>query len=203
MKRLRSMFIPMLMLITSALPAATPTPADAVYVHGRIYTGDAAQPWAEALAVRGDRVVAIGSDTELQAGVRAARRIDLRGRLVIPGINDAHDHAGMAPYGVEAHTRVPPMDDPELDDIAMAIGKAATQARPGAWIHLMSGFKAMADPVATRAAIAPVAGDHPVLIKSWWGTASSSMTARSRCWALATRARIRPAVTTNAMRLAT
>jgi predicted amidohydrolase YtcJ len=61
------------------------------------------------------------------------------------------------------------MDNPGLDDVATAIGVAARQVPPGTWIHLMTGFTAMTDPKATRAAIAEAAGDHPVLIKSWWG----------------------------------
>ena len=88
---------------------------------------------------------------------------------MIPGINDAHDHPGLASYGVEAHTRVAPMEDPKLDDVAAAIGESARQAPPGAWIHLNAGFTAMTDPKATRAAIAAAAGDRPVLIKPWWG----------------------------------
>lgn len=168
MKHLAFLLIPMLSS-APALPAAEPQAVDVLYVHGRIYTGDREHPWAEALAVRKERIVAVGDDAELQAATHSARTVDLKGRLVIPGINDAHDHPGMAPYGVEAHTRVPPMGDPGLDDVATAVADAARQAPPRAWIHLMSGFKAMTDPVTTRAAIAPVAGDHPVLIKSWWG----------------------------------
>jgi len=162
------LLIPML-LIAPALAAAEPQSVDVLYAHGRIYTGDREHPWAEAIAVRKDRIIAIGTDAELQATTRPARAVDLKARLVIPGINDAHDHPGMAPYGVEAHTRVPPMGDPGLDDVAAAVADAARQAPPHAWIHLMSGFKTMADPVATRAAIAEAAGDHPVLIKPWWG----------------------------------
>ena len=119
--------------------------------------------------MRGERIVAVGSNAEVQAQADAAQKIDLRGRLMIPGINDAHDHPGMAPYGVEAHTRVAPMDNPGLDDVAAAISVAARQAPPGTWIHLVTGFTAMTDPKATRAAVSPAAGEHPVLIKSWWG----------------------------------
>ena len=143
--------------------------ADLLLFNGRIFTGDRSQPWAESIAVRGDRIVAVGSNNDVTARAGAAERIDLGGRLMIAGINDAHDHPGMAPYGVEAHTRVPPMANPGLDDVAGALAAVARQASPGTWIHLMSGFTAMADPGATRAAIAAAAGEHPVLIKSWWG----------------------------------
>jgi predicted amidohydrolase YtcJ len=156
-----------LLLAAACRPAAAP--ADLLLFNGRVFTGDRSRPWAESIAVRGDRIVAVGSNADVQSQAHATKRIDLHGRLLIPGINDAHDHPGMAPYGVEAHTRVAPMDDPTLDDVAAAIREAAQQAPPGAWIHLMTGFTAMTDPKATRAAVAKAAGDHPVLIKPWWG----------------------------------
>src|SRR4051812_11952344 len=158
-----------IVLLLAATREQAPSSADLLLFNGRIFTGDRSQPWAESLAVRGDRIVAVGTGANVQAQVRAAQTIDLRGGLMIPGINDAHDHPGMAPYGVEAHTRVAPMADPTRDDVAAAIREAAQQAPPGAWIHLVAGFTAMTDPAATRAAMAPAAGDHPVLIKSWWG----------------------------------
>jgi predicted amidohydrolase YtcJ len=68
-------------------------PADLILVHGRIYTLDAQKPWAQALAIRGDRVVAVGGDREIRAlaGPRT-RVIDLRGKFALPGFNDAHVH---------------------------------------------------------------------------------------------------------------
>jgi hypothetical protein len=71
---------------------ATPPP-DRIYVNALIWTGESAQPTAEAFAVRGDRFVAVGA----AAGMRAlagpgTEVIDLGGRRVVPGFNDAHWH---------------------------------------------------------------------------------------------------------------
>jgi hypothetical protein len=68
-------------------------PADLAMVHGRIATMDAARTFAEALAVRDGRIVAVGGDAEVGrwAGPRT-RLIDLRGRTVTPGFGDAHVH---------------------------------------------------------------------------------------------------------------
>src|SRR5215470_3548185 len=73
-------------------PAADP-PADLILVGGRIYTLDAQKPWAQALAVRGDRILAVGGDREIRAlaGPRT-RVLDLRGKFALPGFNDAHVH---------------------------------------------------------------------------------------------------------------
>jgi predicted amidohydrolase YtcJ len=73
-------------------PPVMPAP-DRIYVNGRIWTGEAAAPEAQAIAVRGDRIVAVGSDSDLGALADAATEvIDLEGRRVVPGFNDAHWH---------------------------------------------------------------------------------------------------------------
>jgi len=75
-------------LVTSACAAPS---ADTVFVNGTIVTANASQPRAEALAVRGERIVAVGTSTEIAAMAGSAtRRIDLAGRVVVPGLNDAH-----------------------------------------------------------------------------------------------------------------
>ncbi len=69
------------------------TPALLILRHGRIYTLNAAHPWAEAVAIRGSKIVAVGSDDDLaRLARRASRVIDLQGDLVTPGLIDAHVH---------------------------------------------------------------------------------------------------------------
>ena len=69
-----------------------PEQADVIYVNGRIYTMDATESVAEALAVRGGRIVAIGSRDELGKKIRAKDTVDLAGKTVFPGFTDAHGH---------------------------------------------------------------------------------------------------------------
>ncbi len=67
--------------------------ADLILVNGRVYTVDAARPWAEAVAVRAGRIVAVGNSTEIRTLAGADTRvIDLAGAFVSPGFNDAHVH---------------------------------------------------------------------------------------------------------------
>ena len=68
-------------------------PADLVLTGGHVHTVDAAQPRAEAVAVRGERIVAVGSAADVRAlmGPRT-RVVDLAGRLLLPGFQDAHIH---------------------------------------------------------------------------------------------------------------
>ena len=78
-------------MITLAMAVALS--ADLLLVNGRVYTVDPARPWAEAVAISGERIVAVGSSADLRplAGP-ATRVIDLRGQFVVPGFNDAHVH---------------------------------------------------------------------------------------------------------------
>ena len=68
-------------------------PADLVLTGGRIATMDAARSWASALAVRDGRIVAVGPETAVRGYIGPSTRvIDLRGRTVTPGFQDAHVH---------------------------------------------------------------------------------------------------------------
>ena len=80
--------------------AAVPVPpadlvlADLVMVNGGIFTADPARPWAQALAVRGETILAVGSNAEIRALAGPDTRIvDLAGRMALPGFHDSHLHA--------------------------------------------------------------------------------------------------------------
>ncbi|WP_395672893.1 amidohydrolase [Phenylobacterium sp.] len=66
-------------------------PADFVFANGRVYTVNPAQPWAGAVAIRGGRIVHVGDDASAFVGPRT-RRIDLKGRMLLPGFTDTHNH---------------------------------------------------------------------------------------------------------------
>jgi predicted amidohydrolase YtcJ len=65
--------------------------ADLILTNGAIYTLDPTRPWAEALAIGGDRILAVGSTAEVTAAYRG-EVVDLQGRMVLPGFHDAHTH---------------------------------------------------------------------------------------------------------------
>jgi predicted amidohydrolase YtcJ len=76
--------------VASAQP---PLAADLALMGGRIYTLDPQRPWAEAIATRGEEIVAVGSVAEIRRLVGPATRvIDLKGAFALPGFNDAHVH---------------------------------------------------------------------------------------------------------------
>ena len=80
-------------LVLSAFASAENAPADLILLHGRIHTEDAKRSIAQALAVRGNTIIAVGTDQAVSAhaGPRT-HTIDLDGKVVLPGIIDAHTH---------------------------------------------------------------------------------------------------------------
>jgi predicted amidohydrolase YtcJ len=112
-------------------PAAR-VPADLVLLHAAVYTVDPRRPRARALAVRGDRIEAVGSDKRIEAFIGPGTRVlDLRGRFVMPGFNDAHVHlesAGLAKLRVDlAGAR-------SLAEFRERIRERLPEVPPGEWI---------------------------------------------------------------------
>jgi predicted amidohydrolase YtcJ len=79
-------------LLAAAPPAVAQQPADLV-VYGRVWTGDSARPWAGAVAIRADTIVAVGERRAVRGLVGPGTRVLDNGRaLVVPGLGDAHTH---------------------------------------------------------------------------------------------------------------
>ena len=73
--------------------APPPPPADLVITGGRVYTVEPDRPWAEAVAVRGDRIIRVGTAPEVRAlSGPNTREYNVAGGLVLPGFNDSHTH---------------------------------------------------------------------------------------------------------------
>lgn len=104
------------------LPRASAS--DTILIHGHIYTGNAKAPWAQALAVTGTRIEAVGTDQEILKHKQASTRvIDLQGKTVIPGISDSHTHmwfGGLALHGLNLST---PEGTVTPDDADVFVGK--------------------------------------------------------------------------------
>jgi len=108
------------------------TRADLVLTNGRVYTVDVSRPVASALAVRGDRIVFVGSDIEARALTGSSTRvIDLGGKTVIPGIIDAHAHL----LGLGAMLReVNLVGATSYEEVVARVTEWAKTVRPGEWI---------------------------------------------------------------------
>jgi len=136
-----------------------------IYRNARITTLDDEGPEAEALVVRGDRLVYVGSADGAEAAVagETVERIDLGGRRVLPGFIDAHAH--LAFFGAELkNLALKPL--PTLDAILAAVAAAAETQPPGTWIR-GSGYNHLTLPERrhpTRHDLDRVAPRHPVVL---------------------------------------
>ncbi len=97
MKHIHLGLLALLATVLSAFACADPPPddgADTVYTNGRIYTVDETAPWAEALAIRGNNTIFVGSDADAQRFIGPDTTIEnLGGRFVMPGIIATHEHS--------------------------------------------------------------------------------------------------------------
>jgi len=138
MKRKKSFLVAMIlsaMLAAGMILASTaqkPEPADLVLVGGKIVTMDEAKPQAEALAVRGDRIVAVGTSQEIKAYIGGQTRVlDLRGKLAVPGLIDSHVHF----MGIgESKQSLDLTKARSWEEIVALVAEAAKRAQPGQWI---------------------------------------------------------------------
>jgi predicted amidohydrolase YtcJ/outer membrane protein assembly factor BamB/cytochrome c553 len=132
--RLPVVTLPVLALLASSAGAAPEAPADLILYDAHIVTEWPGRPEAQAIAVAGDRIVAVGSDPEVRALAGAhSRTIDLHGMTVVPGLIDSHAHF------LETGEALGELDlsaekAPAWDDIVREVGEAARRARPGEWI---------------------------------------------------------------------
>jgi len=107
-----------------------------VYVNGKLITSDPDQPAAEAIAVAGGRLLAVGSEREARAAGPAARVVDLGGRCVIPGLTDTHTH--LARHALEVRTvECRDFADASANSVAELMRRMAAGARgkgTGEWV---------------------------------------------------------------------
>ncbi len=142
---------------------------DTIFVNGMIYTGTRADvpkgtleiARVQAMAVRGDRILSVGTDTQIKAlKARDTKVVDLGGRFVMPGFNDAHLH--FAAGGLEK-TRVNLIGVKSLEEMQDRIAAAAKNLPPGEWLAGRGWDQTLwaSQRLPTRYDLDKVTGDHP------------------------------------------
>ena len=164
----RSCFLCVLIFLTNAFGRSTPT-ADLLIVNARVWTGDKSHPAAQAVAVLGDRIVAVGSNSEIEAwrGLKSGL-IDAEGKLLLPGFNDAHVH--FVSGGLQ-------LDNVQLNDAITAqefvrrIGEQARKTSKGEWILGGDWDETKWTPaqLPTKELIDPVTPNTPVFVNRYDG----------------------------------
>jgi predicted amidohydrolase YtcJ len=137
--------------------------------NGVVFTGSSQQPSAQAIVVCDEKIVAVGSDAELGYLSKQIETIDLGGRTVVPGINDAHVHVLASP-GTQLNTPAfAPGPGPTLSEVLALIEDGAKNQPAGSWLVVSIGSALVEDPLSTRQTLDTVSPDHPVLLKVWSG----------------------------------
>jgi len=134
MRVLENLFVLGALLSLSGCATEPPQePADLVLRNGKVVTLDESRPEANAVAVRGGTIVAVGSNEEIEAYVGPETEVlDLAGRLAIPGFIEGHGHfmgLGNAKMILDL-TKVK-----DWNEIVTRVGETAKTAEPGAWIQ--------------------------------------------------------------------
>ena len=149
------------------LRAQQPPPADMILTNGKIITVDDRCSIAQAVAVRGERIVAVGTTADINrlAGP-GTRRIDLRGRAVTPGLIDNHAHYQEEGAYWMLENR---LDGVESRKQALEQIRTRAAARPGEWIYTLGGWSPdqfADDPRPfSRAELDKVAPSNPVFLQ--------------------------------------
>ncbi len=153
-------------------------PADLVLMNGKIVTVDETKPEAKALAVRGDTIVAVGSDKDINPYIsETTKKIDLEGKLAIPGLIDSHAH--FTSIG-QAKMRLDLMHVRNWDEIVAMVKEATEKAQPGEWI-LGGGWhqekwektpEPNVDSLPYHHSLSQVSPDNPVLLSHASGHSS-------------------------------
>src|SRR5436305_1836481 len=93
MKIVQKLLLVLGLMTVSALAQTPQQHADRIFVNGKIWTEADARPQAQAMAIGGDKILAVGSNEEVRAlATTDTAVVDLHGRLVIPGFQDSHLH---------------------------------------------------------------------------------------------------------------
>jgi predicted amidohydrolase YtcJ len=139
----RSVLFTLLFITVVAGLASVPTlagrqqpasvPADMVLINGKVVTVETAQPEAQAVAIAGDKIAAVGSTGDIKRHVGPNTQvIDLKGQLVIPGFIEGHGHfTGVG----QAQLNLNLMNTQSWDEIVKMVAEAVKTAKPGQWIY--------------------------------------------------------------------
>ena len=152
-----------LISLVFTLTHQTPT-ADLVFVNGNVYTANDKSPHAEAVAVKGDRIVFVGANADAQKMVGSATRVvDLKGSTVLPGMVDAHQHLSGVGFremtlNLEGTT--------SLQDFLAKVKARIDQAKAGEWVTGRGWIETHWSPPVfpTRWDLDKIAPNNPVIL---------------------------------------
>ena len=157
------------LLLALSLSAQSGPAADLIITHANIWTVDPSRPRAQAVAILGDRIVAVGSDQEINAWRGPQTHVlDAGGKLLLPGFNDAHVHfvdGGASLDSVQLKDAASPQE------FARRIGEQAKKIGKGEWVLNGEWDETRWTPsdLPTKELVDPLTPDTPVLVSRYDG----------------------------------
>ena len=151
-----------LLVLPNTIFAQTKQQISLLLFNGKVFTADENFTTAEAVAVDGERIVAVGTTQELKSKYQATKEIDLGGKLVTPGFNDAHVHFLR---GALSLLTVNLLDAKTVDEAKSRVAAKVKEVKPGEWIigrgwdHTLWGGK-----FPSRKDLDAVAPNNPVFL---------------------------------------
>jgi len=175
-------------LLPHTLFGASPSgAADRVYRNGVIFTADARNSTAEALAIRDGRIIYVGSDQGLAPLIGAATvSIDLKGKFLMPGLVDGHMHPLEAGRQLlQCSLNYESLTIAELQQRVQACLDHSASSDPNAWLEVVSWFQESMRPAGvktSRATLDVLKTTRPIIVRSSFG---HTVLANTRALALA------------------
>jgi predicted amidohydrolase YtcJ len=155
-------------------------PVQTVFVNGNIYTMNERQPRAEAIAVKGDRIIFVGSNADAKKFQGPdAKTVDLGGKTVVPGLTDSHCHI----FGIGEREMTLNLEGTNtLEDFLAKVKERVAKTERGKWVTGRGWIETFWKPpqFPTRQDLDKIAPDNPVLLERADGHASIANSAALR-----------------------
>ncbi len=145
-------------------PEGAAPPPDLILFNGQVWTMDAANTVAQAVAIRGDRIMQTGSDDAIRALAGPETRfVNLGGRTVTPGLVDAHCH--LSPFGLVGapYIDLNPAEVKTVADMQARIAEGCALLGPGKWV-IAQGYIAYEGEYPDKTMLDPVSPQNPVML---------------------------------------
>ncbi len=143
--------------------------ADLILTNGNFFTSNTKQLYVQAIAIKGNRIVAVGNTTAIdKLKTSTTNVIDLKGKTVVPGFNDAHYHHN--PYTLGYNITFPQDGtEPTWQQLKDSITTAVNQTPKGTFINATMGSDVGTDTSVNRTVLDKLAPGHPLMINAYWG----------------------------------
>ncbi|HSE17486.1 MAG TPA: amidohydrolase [Pyrinomonadaceae bacterium] len=162
--KLLVILLSVLLLSLTLPPQRAESPADIVFKNGNVYTASDKSPRAQAIAVKADKIVFVGTNAAAQKFVGPNTRVvDLKGNTVLPGFTDSHQH--LSGVGLREMT-LNLEGTTSLDDLLAKVKARVDQAKPGEWVTGRGWIETHWQPPVfpTRWDLDKVAPNNPVIL---------------------------------------